>query len=153
MSCLRKHLWYGTIGARTVWVLKCAHECGPLIIARHSNANRGTSSSSNPLYDSTSNVNRPPKKRQSVRASKAYLKTLVEKFKSHAINAISSTDARPFWRWQIKSWPFLLVSHTPPEPWSPSNARLKFAELKTMKIRSRKISRSFDRALWTVKVR
>lgn len=73
------------------------------VIAGRSIARLGSLSSSNPLYDSMEFINRAPRSGPVARASKAYLKTLVEKLKIHAINAISSTDARPFWRWQIDS--------------------------------------------------
>lgn len=75
-----------------------------------------------------------------------YRSTLIENVVNHAIKAISRTDASAFWRPQIGS--FLgaisrLISESVQEPFavdSDSNAKLRFAESKTIKKISSRIS-------------
>ena len=65
----------------------------------------------------------------------AHLMTLIEKVRSHAINAINKTEAKVLCREQTP------VRWTEQPPSIDSKARLKFAESKTMKKRSKKIRR------------
>ena len=74
-------------------------------------------------------------------STNAYLITLMEKVKSHAIKAMSRTDAKPFCRAQIPSLSRREAVQT--GLLRVSKARLRFAESKTMKKRSRKMRRIF----------
>ena len=69
------------------------------------------------------------------RFDNSHLMTLIEKVRSHAMSAINRTEARVFCREQTP----LSVIEQPPS--IDSKARLKFAESKTMKKRSKKIRR------------